>query len=82
MNVFRAVGRMLPPQYADRLVHTKYITASQQEICEIKDALDALAAKGHRLAAEYAEMTAAAKEHVASLPETLLPLSTTKHFVG
>ena len=82
MNVFRVVGRMLPPQYADRKVHTKYLTATLDEIREIKRALDDLAAKGHRLAAVYADMAAAAEEHLASLPDDLLPLEKAQHFVG
>lgn len=82
MNVFHVVGRMLPPQYADRPVHTKYITASLDEIREIKTALEALAATGHRLAGVYAEMAAAAEAHVAALPDELLPLEERRHFVG
>ena len=82
MNVFAMVGRMLPPQYADKLVHTKYITATLDEIREIKAALEALAATGHRLAGVYAEMASAAEAHVASLPKELLPLDVRKHFVG
>ena len=82
MNVFAMVGRMLPPQYADRPVHLKYITASLEEIREIKKALEDLAATGHRLAGVYAEMAAVAEAHVASLPEELLPLDIQKHFVG
>lgn len=82
MNVFRIVGRMLPPQYADQLVHTKYITATLAEIREIKTALEDLAATGHRLAGIYVEMAAAAEAHVENLPDELKPLEETKHFVG
>lgn len=82
MNVFRIVGRMLPPQYADKLVHTKYITASLPEVREIKAGLEALAATGHRLAGVYAEMARAAEEHVENLPDDLKPLEETEHFVG
>jgi hypothetical protein len=82
MNVFRIVGRMLPPQYADKLVHTKYITASLDEIREIRAALENLAENGHRLASIYAGMAAAAEEHVKNLPAELRPLEETKHFVG
>ena len=82
MNVFAMVGRMLPPQYADQLVHTKYITASLAEITEIRRSLEALAGKGHRLAKIYAEMAKAAEEHVKNLPDNLKPLDETKHFVG
>lgn len=82
MNVFCMVGRMLPPQYADRPVHTKYITATLDEIREIKAALEGLAATGHRLAGVYAEMAAVAEAHVAALPEEILPLEERRHFVG
>ena len=82
MNVFAMVGRILPPQDPERLVHTKYINAPLDEIREIKKALEALAADGHRLAGIYAEMAAVAEEHVASQPELLLPLKKTKAFVG
>ena len=82
MNVFRMVGRMLPPQYADRLVHTKYITAPLSEITRIKEALEKSAAQGHRLAGVYAEMAAAAEEYVKDLPDTLKPLDKAQHFVG
>ncbi len=82
MNVFRMVGRALPPQYADRPVHFKYITASLDEIRKIRKALEDLAGTGHRLAAIYAEMAAAAEEHVKNLPDELKPLEKTVHFVG
>ncbi len=82
MNVFRVVGRMLPPQYADKPVHTKYITATLAQIREIKAALEALAQKGHRLAGIYAEMASAAEEHAKNLPDELKPLEQTQHFVG
>jgi hypothetical protein len=82
MNLFAMVGRMLPPQYKDKLVHVKYITATLDEIREMRAALEALAAKGHRLAGIYAEMAAVAEAHVASLSEEVLPLKEQHHFVG
>jgi hypothetical protein len=82
MNVFRMVGRILPPQNPDLLVNGKYITAPLSEICEIKEALEALAAKGHRLAGVYAGMAAAAEEYVAAQPEDLLPLDHHRAFIG
>ncbi len=82
MNVFRVVGRALPPQYEDRKVHFKYISASLDEIKKIKAALEALAATGHRLAAVYADMAVAAEEYVASLPEDMKPQEQWGHFVG
>ena len=82
LNVFRVVGRMLPPQYADRLVHAKYVTATIPQIREIREALEQLAASGNRLAGIYAEMAAAAEEYVAALPAELRPLEETLHFVG
>ncbi len=82
MNLFDMVGRMLPPQYKDMLVHEKFIRASLQEIREMRAALEALAANGHRLAGIYAEMAAAAEEHVLNRPSELLPLKEAQHFVG
>ncbi len=82
MNVFRMVGRMLPPQHPEKLVHVKHIQASLAEVQEIKKALEDLAATGHRLAGVYAEMAGAAEAHVASLPEEILPLKERKDFVG
>ena len=82
MNLFDMVGRMLPPQYKDVLVHEKYIRATLQEIREMRAALEALAANGHRLAGIYAEMAAAAEEYVLNLPSELLPLKEAQHFVG
>ncbi len=82
MNVFRMVGRMQPPQYPDRLVNGKYITAPLEEIKEIRGALENLAANGHRLAGIYAEMAAAAEEYVMALPAELLPLEEKKAFIG
>lgn len=82
MNVFSMVGRALPPQYADRPVHFKYITASLDEIREIRAALERLAEKGHRLAAIYAEMAAVAEAHVEKMPKDLKPLEKAEHFVG
>ena len=63
-------------------MHVKYITASLEEIREIKGALEDLAATGHRLAGIYAEMAAVAEAHVASLPEEILPLKEQKAFIG
>ena len=82
MNVFRMVGRMLPPQSPEKLVHVKHIQAPLSEIREIKKALEDLASTGHRLAGVYAEMAAAAEAHVASLPDELLPLDHTRAFIG
>jgi len=82
MNVFRAVGRMLPPQHPEKLVHVKHIQAPLAEIQEIRAALTDLAATGHRLAGVYAEMAKAAEEHVASLSDDLLPLDHTRAFIG
>ena len=73
MNVFRIVGGMLPPQDPDRKVRVKAIYATPNKVREIKRALEDLAAKGHRLAAIYADMAAAAEEYVTSQPEDLWP---------
>lgn len=82
MNVFRMVGRMLPPQHPDKPVHTVDLCASLAEIREIKGALEALAATGHRLAGVYVDMAAAAEAHVASEPDDVLPLDTATTFIG
>ncbi len=82
MNVFRAVGDVLPPLKNEAPVHFKYVQADLAEIREIKEALSALAAKGDALAAVYAGMVKAAEDHVASLPAIAGPLKETVKFDG
>ena len=82
MNVFRMVGRILPPQYAEKKVHTAILEATLGEVIEIKEALQKLAASGHRIAAIYADMAEEAEQHVRSLPDELQPLKEKIHFVG
>lgn len=82
MNVFRMVGRILPPQSAEEKVHKAILRATLDEVLEIKNALLPLASAGHRLAAIYADMATAAEEYIRSLPDELKPLNNTIHFVG
>jgi len=82
MNVFRAVGDVLPPLKNEAPVHFKYVQADLAEIREIKEALSALADKGDALAAVYAGMVKAAEDHVASLPAIAGPLKETVKFDG
>lgn len=82
MNVFRAVGDVLPPLRNDRKVHFKHLQANVAELREIKQALEALAAKGHPLAAVYADLAAAAVEYKETEVVNAGPLKETIKFDG
>ena len=82
MNVFNAVGGIMPPQIVDQKVHFKLITAPLSEIREIRHALEVLADEGHRLAAIYADMARAAEEYIEALPDDMKPLDEAEHFIG
>ena len=71
-----------PPQDGARKVRTRVIYATPDEVREIKQALEDLAATGHRLAAIYADMAAAAEEYVAAQPADLWPPDEERHFIG
>lgn len=60
MNVFRAVGDVMPPRKNEEKGRFKYMRADERELQEIKAALAALAASGDALAAVYADIADAA----------------------
>ena len=82
MNVFRAVGGVLPPLKNDRAVHFKYIGADVAELERIKSALETLAAKGSALAKVYAGMADAALEYKRGEDVNAGPLKETVKFDG
>ena len=82
MNVFRAVGDVLPPLKDDRKMHYRKLLASKEEIGEIKSALDALAARGDLLAGVYADIAAASLEYLQNSRPADGPLKTAVKFEG
>ena len=64
MNVFRAVGSVLPPLEHNVKAHFKKLEASIEEISAIKDALEALAVKDVPFAAIYADIAAASIDYL------------------
>ena len=82
MNVFRAVGDVLPPLNNDAKAHFKYLQADADELREIKEALDALAAKGDALAAVYADVAAASLQYQKEHKPAAGPLKETIKFEG
>ena len=82
MNVFRAVGDVLPPLKNEAKAHFKYLQADADELREIKEALDALAAKGDALAAVYADVAAASLQYQKEHKPAAGPLKETIKFEG
>jgi hypothetical protein len=82
MNVFRAVGEVLPPLKNDTKAHFKYLRADIAELREIKQALETLAATGDALAAVYADIAAASLTYKENEVEQKGPLTHTVKFDG
>ena len=82
MNVFRAVGEVLPPLKNESKAHFKYLQADVDELREIKEALEALAATGDALAAVYADIAAASLEYKKNEVVVKGPLTHTVKFDG
>ena len=82
MNVFRAVGDVLPPLKNESKLHFRCLHASVSELREIKQALEKLAATGDALATVYADIAAEALAHKENEVERKGPLTHTIKFEG
>ena len=82
MNVFDAVGRVLPPLKDDQPIHAHALTASLAELTRIADALHTLSKNGDPLAAVYADMADAAVQAKQTQPTKKRALDRAVAFKG